>query len=80
MALTAQGVGACYVSRRITVRARVLDGRLLVDEATDLPDGLDLAVRSRQVLGRGVAPSIVASDAWIVVATGGAPLRIVLRR
>lgn len=34
-------LGPCY-SRRMTIKARVRDGRLLVDEPTDLPDGTEV--------------------------------------
>jgi len=30
----------------LTVRARVRNGRLIVDEPTDLPDGMELELRS----------------------------------
>jgi hypothetical protein len=35
----------------ITVRARVRNGRLVVDEATDLPDGTELELVADEVAG-----------------------------
>jgi hypothetical protein len=48
----ARAIGRWYASVMLTVRARVRNGRLVVDEPTDLPEGAEL-----ELAPVGVEPS-----------------------
>ena len=53
----------CYVCRMMTVRARVKNGRLVVDEPTDLPEGTEVELAA------------VDADGWTLPEEDRAELR-----